>query len=158
MMKALDLETTDPTNVPFTQVYGGGNDLLRGSGLDQSNYPAQKNYNFNYRPNVNVTLTPTNEQHDAVSYPTYSTSIGATYDKNLVLIGDSYRIMHCPYAERDFSDYSTGHKIYLLRGKPEDIAFHQKIKEADILIITSVERLDYEMVTAANSLMKILSQ
>lgn len=158
MMKALGLETTDPTTIPFTQVTGGGNDLLRSSGFDPNAYEPQKNYNFKYRPDVRVTLTPTSDQHNAVSYPTYSRAIGATYDKNLVLIGDSYRIMHCPYAERDFTDYSTGHKIYLMRGKPEDLAFHQKIKEADILILTSVERLDKELLTAANDIIKILSE
>ena len=159
LIKALGLETTDPTTIPFTQVTGGGYDLLRNSGLNVDDYqPAnQKNYNFKYRPNVQVLLTPTNDQHNAVSYPTYSRARNATYDKNVVLIGDSYRIMHCPYAERDFTDYSTGHKIYLERGKPEDIEFHKKIKEADILILTSVERLDYELITAANSIMKILS-
>lgn len=158
MMKALGLETTDPTTIPYIQVTGGGNDLLRSSGFDASEFDPQKNYNFLYRPNVQVLLTPTSDQHNAVSYPTYSRSRNATYDKNVVLIGDSYRIMHCSYAERDFTDYSTGHKIYLERGKPEDIAFHEKIKEADILILTSVERLDYELLTAANSIMKILSE
>ncbi len=152
MMKALGLETTDPTALPFEQVTGGGSNLLRQSGFSASDFEPQKNYNFTYRPNVNVTLTPTEAQHDSVSYPTYSRSVGATYDKNVVLIGDSYRIMHCPYAERDFTDYTTGHKNYVDRVPVE------KIKNADILILTSVERLDSELLTAANSLIRILSE
>ena len=51
------------------------------------------------------------------------------------MIGDSFRLYMMPYLERDFSHISIAH-----RDNVQDLA--EDIREADILVIECVERLD----------------
>ena len=73
------------------------------------------------------------------------------YDKNLVIIGDSFRVSTLPYLEKDFKRVAGASRQHM------DWA-EQDIKDADIIVMTAVERFDNEMFAKLDELKRYLTQ
>lgn len=150
MLKSLGLQTTDISDVPITVTTGGGDDLARKLGKSKKDYAPQKNYNIVYRPHVEYIFD--RGDADSVMDTTYTRSNG-TYDMNFVMLADSFRLMQRDYIKKDFTDCTLTHKERV--NYPE---VRSAVKNADIIVIASVERGDASALSAAKELIKILSE
>jgi hypothetical protein len=149
LYKALGFETMEFTNVPFQEVARSGGDLINIGGLNAKNYTGDKNYSFTYRPEVtvkNVNTPPVN------SHTTHTPSNGK-YDLNFVLLSDSSRGAMKYFLERDFTDCVLTH-----RSQVHDSDVVAAIKEADVLVVSAVERYDYSVFSTIQTIIGILSQ
>jgi hypothetical protein len=173
MLKSLGLETMDYKNVPvfehtgksgeikdpyYTQVSG---DMIGIGQLSSKQYNGDHNYYIDYRPETEVY---TREGGNGANDIRYTTSNGP-FDYNFVLIGDSYRVMQLTYLERDFTDCYLMHRTHAAgvhnnqRMSEEDYnVVKRKIREADILVLCVVERVDTEALSTARTLIKILQE
>ena len=69
------------------------------------------------------------------------------------MLGDSYRVMQLTYLERDFTDCFLTHRSHV-----NDADVKEAIKNADILVISAVERLEPDILNTARHIIKILSE
>ena len=149
LYKALGFETMELTNVPFQEAARTGGDLINIGGLNAKNYTGDTNYSFTYRPEVtvkSVNTTPVN------SHTTHTTSNGK-YDLNFVMLSDSFRGSMRYFLERDFTDCLLTHRSQVL-----DSDVVAAIKEADVLVISAVERYDYSVFATIQTIINILTQ
>ena len=84
---------------------------------------------------------------------TYCSMSDSENKNNLVLLSDSYRTAMIPFLEKDFLNCTITHRDNV---KNADVA--EAIKNADILVITAVERFDSEMIEAVEAVITILSE
>lgn len=167
MLKSLGLETSSMINLPVEEirpsdstygkyVYDGNSSLMYGvkgdltgiAGVNARNYPEQKNYVVHYRPDVKVLSQVGN---NGAGDTRHTTSTGPN-DLNFVMLADSYRVMQLSYLERDFTDCFLTHRSSVNHG--DVIA---AVKEADIIVLAAVERLERDILNTAQALIKILS-
>ena len=165
MLKSLGLETTSMTTLPIDIIYGnnqgkyvtdGQTSLLYGvkgdlcsiGGVSSKDYPVQKNYVVKYRPDVKV-LSQVGP--NGASDTRHTTSTGPN-DLNFVMLADSYRVMQLTYLEKDFTDCFLTHRSHVA-----DADVIEAVRNADILVLAAVERLEPEILTTAKKLISILS-
>lgn len=173
MLKSLGLETMEIINCPVYEYTGVetenldsyyrnvSGDMIGLGGVSTANYNGDHNYYINYRPETEVF---TREGGNGAGDIRHTTS-NAPNDLNFVLIGDSYRVMQLTYLERDFTDCLLMHRSHLNgihNNQPmseEDYAeLKNGIKNADIIVISAVERLEGEILIAAKKLITILQE
>ncbi len=128
-------ERVCPDSVPYNDdgcIWG----LVITAGLSWQDYERDYDHVPNYRPEVELFNTEgeINIIHTEKS-AVYRTESTAANESSFVMIGDSFRLYMMPYLERDFSHISIAH-----RDNVQDLA--EDIREADILVIECVERLD----------------
>lgn len=165
MLKSLGLETTSLVNLPIRElrytdsdyssiVYNSNSSLLYAPKGDLqglcgvTGYPQQKNYIVTYRPDVHVLSV---EGNNGAGDTRHSTSDGPN-DLNFVMLADSYRVMQLTYLEKDFTDCFLSHRDRVM--EPDVV---EAVKNADILVIAAVERLETNIVDTAKRLISILS-
>ena len=167
MLKSLGFETTSMVNLPVRELYASDpdfktivpdgqasllyapkSDLLSIGGVNGANYPKQKNYIVTYRPEVKVL---SQEGTNGASDTRHTTSDGPN-DLNFVMLADSYRVMQLTYLEKDFTDCFLSH-----RDKVLDADVIEAVKNADVLVLAAVERLEPSILTTAKRLISILS-
>lgn len=149
LYKAMGFETTELLNLPVVETARNGGDLINIGGLSASNYTGDKNYSITYRPGVtvkNVNTAPVN------SHTTHTTSNGK-YDLNFVMLSDSFRGSMKYFLERDFTDCLLTH-----RSQVNDSDVVAAIKNADVLVVSAVERYDYSVFSTIQTIINILSQ
>lgn len=164
MLESLGLGHTDIRNCPVFEYTGQKNQKkdayytqIRGDMLGMGGWPATKedypdhlNYYIQYHADVTIdSYSGANGAGDT----RHTTASNATYDCNFVMLGDSYRVMQLSYLERDFSDCFLTHRSHV---NDEDVK--EAIKNADILVIAGVERLEPEILNTAKQIIKILSE
>ncbi|MBQ8409273.1 MAG: hypothetical protein IJY39_10470 [Clostridia bacterium] len=168
MLKSLGLETTSMVNLPVNiiapsdsdyknYVYDGNSSLLYGvkgdlvgiAGVNGANYPQQKNYVVTYRPEVTVYSQVGN---NGAGDTRHTTSNGPN-DVNFVMLADSYRVMQLTYLERDFTDCFLAH-----RSSVNNADVIEAVRNADIIVLAAVERLETDILNTAQALIKILSK
>lgn len=168
MLESLGLETTSMVNLPVNiispsdsdykkYVYDGNSSLMYGvkgdlvgiAGVNGANYPQQKNYVVTYRPDVKVFSQKGNNG----AGDTRHTVSNGPNDLNFVMLADSYRVMQLSYLEKDFTDCFLTH-----RSSVNNADVIAAVKEADILVLAAVERLETEIIHTAQALIKILSK
>ena len=135
LYKDMGLDFVEPDSVTYTEegcIWG----LVITAGLSWQDYERDYDHVANYRPEVELFNTDgeINIIHTEKS-AVYRTDSTAANDSNFVMIGDSFRLYMMPYLERDFSHVSIAH-----RDNVQDLA--DDIRNADILVIECVERLD----------------
>ena len=165
MLKSLGLETTSMTTLPIDIIYGNKqgayvtdgqtsllygvkSDLLSIGGVSAKDYPTQKNYIVKYRPDVKVL---SQKGPNGASDTRHTTSTGPN-DLNFVMLADSYRVMQLTYLEKDFTDCFLTHRSHV-----GDADVIEAVRNADILVLASVERLEPEILATAKKLISILS-
>lgn len=135
LYKDMGLAYVEPDSVPYNDdgcIWG----LVITAGLSWQDYERDYDHVPNYRPEVELFNTEgeINIIHTEKS-AVYRTESTAANESSFVMIGDSFRLYMMPYLERDFSHISIAH-----RDNVQDLA--EDIREADILVIECVERLD----------------
>ena len=133
-------------SVGITEQYGFfASDLARLGNIDVSDYPADRDYVINYRPDVSITSC-SGSANDGI----YTSTTDNPNGLKLAMVGDSYRVRMAPYAEKDFSQSTILHR----NNVPQAAA---QIKECNVLIVECVERYDKEMLSNLNQLITVLS-
>lgn len=165
MLESLGFETTSMVNLPVRILKPSDKDykkIVRDSNtsllyapkgdiqgmVGNSKYPEQCNYIVEYRPDVEVL---SQEGNNGAGDTRHTTSNGPN-DLNFVMLADSYRVMQLTYLEKDFTDCFLTH-----RNRVGDSDVIQAVRNADVLVIAAVERLETNIVDTAVALIKILS-
>jgi len=143
-MPTIDIQIVTKTT---TQYLGG--DLLLLGNLNQENYADDIRYHLDYRMDIGVTSVDGTQFVDYV-YNTVSTS---TNQCKVVLVGDSFRLFMAEYLSKDFSNYTHVHWEHL-----DDPVAVDAIKNADIIIVESVERLNNFLPQTMDGVRGILQQ
>ena len=91
-----------------------------------------------------------------------TTCANATNQKNLVLFGDSFRNAMVPFLQKDFKRCTVAHRDLLCNNMSKPVSSYdptmvQEVKNANILVVCSVERYDYNIIGQAKELIKILN-
>lgn len=162
MLASLGLETTDFKNCtiydsnysslkdPYYANIRGDLLGMGGWSAPASMYPNDHNYYIVYRPEVQVdTFSGTNGAGDT----RHTTAANAPNDLNFVMLADSYRVMQLSYLERDFTDCFLTHRSHV-----NDADVKAAIKDADILVIAAVERLETDILGTARAIINILEE
>ena len=101
-------------------------------------------YILEYKPEITVDGLNT----DAMICHTAS---DGPIDKNLCLIGDSFRVNMMPYLAKDFTNCTFVHRDYMSETK-------SSIKNADVIVIEAVERYDYEAFSCVQRVINTLNE
>ncbi len=142
MMEALGYQVPALQNLPMKEYAAGGGDMIRIGSLDANIYQGDNyNYTITYHPEVKVT-----------SSGNQATSNGAI-DLNFVMLSDSFRGAMRQFIVSDFTESYICH-----RSEVHDPATEEAIRNADILVISAVERYDQDIINTANKIIQILSQ
>lgn len=149
LYKALGMPVTDFLDWSITEALGAPTGLIATGGLDPANYPEDHDYTIDYRPEVQV-LSVEGEKNILCSTGIYRAWSDCGNDQKLVLLGDSFRVAMLPYLEKDFAEICVAHR-------DEKQKIRQDIKEADVLVVTAVERFDKAVFETAQALIGYLS-
>lgn len=171
MLKSLGFESYDIRNCPVFEYTGVetenldpyyrqiSGDMIGLGKLNASDYKGDHNYYIKYRPEVvvdskdGVDHSGNNNGVDGAEDTRHTTAANATYDLNFVMLADSYRVMQLGYLERDFSDCFLTH-----RSQVNDADVKEAIKNADVLVLAAVERLETDILAKARRIIEILSE
>lgn len=135
LYKAMGLAYVSPDSVSYTDgscIWG----LVITAGLSWKDYERDYDHIPDYKPEVE--LFNTEGEIDFIhteKSAVYRTDSTAADDSRFVMIGDSFRLYMMPYLERDFAHVSIAH-----RDNVNDVC--DDIRQADILVVECVERLD----------------
>lgn len=147
---ALGMPVTDFLDWSVKEVPGAPTGLIATGGLDPANYPEDHDYVIDYRPDVEVTDVE-GEKSILCATGIYRARSDCGNNQKLVLLGDSFRAAMLPYLERDFAEICAAHR-------DETGKVKQDIMEADVLVVTAVERFDKLLFETAQVLTGYLSQ
>lgn len=151
LYKDMGVELSDFDSIDFQEsscIWG----LVITAGLSWQDYERDYDHIPQYKPEVQILETDgeidiIHTERSAV----YRVESTADRDCNFVMVGDSFRLYMVPYLERDFSHVTISH-----RDNIEDI--QDDIKEADILVIECVERMDDGLNGTILQLIEILGE
>ena len=135
LYKAMGLAYVSPDSVSYTDgscIWG----LVITAGLSWQDYERDYDHIPDYKPEVE--LFNTEGEIDFIhteKSAVYRTDSTAADGSRFVMIGDSFRLYMMPYLERDFAHVSIAH-----RDNVNDVC--DDIRQADILVVECVERLD----------------
>ncbi len=168
MLESLGFETTDLHYLPVRELYtydadyssivydnatsllyGPKADLISLARVDPNRYTGNMNYVVTYRPDVTVRMVFGGNGANDTSH---SKSNGPN-DVRFVMLADSYRVMALDYLRRDFTDCFMAHRDSVMQ--PEVV---EAVKNADVLVIAAVERLEESVLATAKRLISILSE
>lgn len=148
------LTTADPDYKQFVYdtetsiLYGHTNDLISLAGVPDI-YPEKYNYVIKYKPEISV-LSKVGSNNIRVSRLTTS---NGPHDLNFVMLGDSYRRTMYPFLEKEFTSCFMTHRDRIV-----DKDVKAAIKNADILVISAVERNEPDILKKAKDIIKILQE
>ena len=138
LYKALGIETVKLSEVeaePYTDVMDA---LFATGNLDSSGFTPDIDYMLDYKNDVKVTYKE-GKCDIKYGYDVYHrTKSEATDQRNFVLFGDSFRIAMIQYIEKDFASCTFAQRDISSTAKEE-------MRNADILVLTSVERFDGQL-------------
>lgn len=143
----IGIPATNPHDVDIVAYPANMRDLIALGELDETRYPADEDYFINYKPEIEITYAEGDKTSDDV-YRAYSNSEN---EQNLVFLGDSFRLLLVDYLTKDFSYSVIAHR------KCAD-ELSESIREADVLVISAVERYDNEIFTVIEEIIKILQE
>lgn len=147
LLNELGMETTDPLSLTINALdTEGWGDLVTLGGLDNTDYPPDRNYIISYKPEVNVTVVSGNYESNI-----YRAKSDSANEQKVVLLGDSYRAAMSPALERDFSEVVISHRDYV-----DSVV--GDVKDADVIVLMAVERYDSRIFPTADRIMEILSE
>lgn len=148
LYKALDMPVTGFTDWNIKETVGTPTGLIATGGLDPAAYPEDHDYAIDYKPEVQL-INVEGEKSILCSTGIYRAWSDCGNDRKLVFLGDSFRIAMLPYLERDFAEICVAHR-------DEKQKIKQDIKEADVLVVSAVERFDKEIFESAKVLLGYL--
>ena len=144
LYSAMGLEQNWDENFELNYVEAQEFDLCDLGFIDRDSVDPDYEYQVAFRPEVTVS------DYDEEDMIINTTSDGM-YDKNLVLVGDSYRVMLEQYLTKDFTHCTIAHRDYVSSIKKE-------LKDADIIVVSAVERYDDEAFESMEDIISILEK
>lgn len=135
LYKEMGLDYVSPDSVNYSEescIWG----LVITAGLSWKDYERDYDHIPDYKPEIELFNTDGVIDHiHTEKSAVYRTDSTAQNNSNFVMVGDSFRLYMMPYLERDFQHVSIAH-----RDNIHDI--EDDIRQADILVVECVERLD----------------
>ena len=125
-----------------------GGDLIGLAKLDVLSFKKDKDCIIDYKPDIEVTYRNATDPVQAGIYKTKSTSENK---KNMVYIGDSFRVRLIPYLEKDFSNATFIHLFNIEQIESE-------IEKSDLIIIELIERYDYLLSNISDRILSIINR
>ncbi len=153
LYKSLEIESTSILYMDFEPYKENDwHDLVNLGGLSLSIYNDDLNYNINtvYRPDVKPSIAGDIMGNGGI---VVAASPDPIYDGNFVMLGDSFRISMIPYLTKDFAKTTVAHQSNIWDG-----TVVQNIKDADVIVIASVERYQDGIWGTVENVANILSQ
>lgn len=132
----LDLPTTPLYMQARSEMPSVGGDLIVLGKLNVEEYSDNYDYIINYKPEIECT-SPQDFRFNEMIYFSQSTSENKS---RIVVIGDSFCMKMTPFLMKDFSDVLVVHRSWL-----QDPDVLQAIRDADIIVIESLERMIYSL-------------
>ncbi|MBO4326619.1 MAG: hypothetical protein J5950_05055 [Clostridia bacterium] len=152
--RALGLQTTNVFELNVKQTSRTGGDLSNFSGYTTT----YREWSFSYKESVTSTVEYF-ENHVTSSNTELSqfTTPEATYkDKKVVVMGDSFRHAMTGIMSKDFGKSTFAHRKELNYDTPVVVDAIRELGEGDVLVLTCVERLDEDLIPAAEKLISLL--
>lgn len=135
LYKDMGLDYVSPDSVNYSEgscIWG----LVITAGLSWKDYERDYDHIPDYKPEIELFNTDGEIDHiHTEKSAVYRTDSTASNQSRFVMVGDSFRLYMMPYLERDFQHVSIAH-----RDNIHDI--EDDIRQADILVVECVERLD----------------
>lgn len=135
LYKEMGLDYVSPDSVNYSEgscIWG----LVITAGLSWKDYERDYDHIPDYKPEIELFNTDGVIDHiHTEKSAVYRTDSTASGQSRFVMVGDSFRLYMMPYLERDFPHVSIAH-----RDNIHDI--EDDIRQADILVVECVERLD----------------
>ena len=135
LYKDMGLDYVSPDSVNYSEgscIWG----LVITAGLSWKDYERDYDHIPDYKPEIELFNTDGVIDHiHTEKSAVYRTDSTASGQSRFVMVGDSFRLYMMPYLERDFPHVSIAH-----RDDIHDI--EDDIRQADILVVECVERLD----------------
>lgn len=148
LYQEMGIPTTKLSSLSVKPREGTAQDLVTLGNLDAANYQGDIEYTINYKPEITVTTELGDKFSDAI----YSSVSSSSNRCNLVLVGDSFRVSMSKFLVKDFSNCFIVHKTNLY----EPIC-SEKIKNADTIVIETVERGDFDLPNMTMNVIDILT-
>ena len=135
LYKDMGLDYVSPDSVNYSEgscIWG----LVITAGLSWKDYERDYDHIPDYKPEIELFNTDGEIDHiHTEKSAVYRTDSTASNQSRFVMVGDSFRLYMMPYLERDFQHVSIAHCDNI-----HDI--EDDIRQADILVVECVERLD----------------
>ena len=135
LYKEMGLDYVSPDSVNYSEgscIWG----LVITAGLSWKDYERDYDHIPDYKPEIELFNTDGEIDHiHTEKSAVYRTDSTASNQSRFVMVGDAFRLYMMPYLERDFQHVSIAH-----RDNIHDI--EDDIRQADILVVECVERLD----------------
>ena len=152
LYQKLGLPASGPDDWDVTVVPSTARGLVGTGLLDPNAYTQDCDFEVKYRPEAGIAYAEGNRLLTGGYTAIYKTgTANELFEKRLVLIGDSFRVSMLPYLERDFSTV-----VAVQRENIKEAA--DDIKNADIIVMSCVERFDTKMFDALPALKECLTQ
>lgn len=144
LYKVMGMELTNPLYENIFTTDPGRYDLISLGGLSLENFPPDYDYVVDYKPEIIANGL------EILASPNRVTST-STNSKRFVMLSDSYREGMAAYIVKDFAQCTLAHRDNTMDCK-EDIL------NANILVLTAVERHDTRLFTCMEKVISILEE
>lgn len=155
LYEALGLESTNLAYCKIRETprlndngYPAG-DLISIGGFNATNYKPDIEHVITYKPEINVTQVGGSDGNADF----YQTVSDANVGRNLVFVGDSFRVNMLPYLPKDFDNCFIGHRDYCAGS--QELA--DALRYTDYIVIEAVERVDATICSAAIMIYNMLT-
>ena len=157
LYRELGLSNTSLLDVKVTTSMNKTGGLFGIGGLNKNDYPDDYIYNIHYRTDLTPQTVYSVEKDIIITE-----CADATNNKNMVFFGDSFRSAMIPFLQKDFTRCTVIHRDLLYVSQDIPISSYdpnlvREVRDADILVVSSVERIDYNIIRQAKKLIKILN-
>ncbi len=151
LYEVLGLDTVDVSEIDTLQTNYTAKGLVLSGGLSLNDYTGDYDQIVGYKPEIHV-IREEGLRDQIFGYdPVYTCDTEAERDMNFVLVGDSFRVWMLQYVEKDFS-----HLCFVQRENADQVK--DEIQDADILVVSAVERFDEDMFANIPLLTKYISE
>ncbi len=152
MYEALDMERTPLEQVDVARVDGFVRGLVATGALDPDKFVGDSDYEIDYRPYAgSVTTFGVKGMMNGYTTAYQSVSNTPLTDKNIVFLGDSFRVSMIPFVEKDFA-FTT----FVQRENWDEMS--EALLDADVLVVAAVERFDNDIFKRIPSIAKYIRE
>ena len=156
LCESLGLETVSMYDLPIVQDNSktlSKSDLINIGQLNKADYGEDTDYIITYKPEVNMLSEKGGFETDDISV----TVSDSENECNFVLLSDSFRKNMVPFLKKEFSNGLFTHRDKVKGDNPNPTVV-QAIKDADIIVIAAVERIDTDVIRTAQKVIEILEE
>ncbi len=153
LYEAMGLPTEDMEDAIYKEEPSpaSNGDLVFLGGLDPAIYPDDVAYTFSYRPELNILTFDNTQTSDLMFSGHYKVTTDSPSGKSFVMLGDSFTLSIMNYMLRDYPESCFANRSDVFNIKDE-------IRNADIIVLESCERLDYRTWDDVDNLIEVLSE